>query len=198
MNTHLRQAFKTRETAETKISLTINLDGAGKSSIKTGFGMLDHMLVLLSFWSGLDLQVQCDGDLHIDAHHTAEDIGLVLGSALFEALGSRKGIARAAFARVPMDEALCAVTLDLSGRPWLVWRGDELLPPVIAKEEKDIWREFFKSFAMTGKFNLHIDFLYGKNGHHLLESAFKGTGVALKNAVRVENARMPSSKGGLD
>lgn len=194
----LRHAEKHRKSAETQITLSVNLDGEGKSRIKTGFGMLDHLLVLLSFWSGIDIEIDCNGDLEVDAHHTVEDTGLMLGSAFLEALGDRIGIARTGFAKVPMDEAMAEAAIDLSGRPWLEWRGDDLLPPVIAGEEKDVWREFFKSFAAGGRLNLHITFLYGKNGHHLLESAIKGMGLALKNAIRIESSRVSSSKGGLD
>ena len=145
----LRHAEKHRKSAETQITLSVNLDGEGKSRIKTGFGMLDHLLVLLSFWSGIDIESDCNGDLEVDAHHTVEDTGLMLGSAFLEALGDRIGIARTGFAKVPMDEAMAEAAIDLSGRPWLEWRGDDLLPPVIAGEEKDVWREFFKSFAET-------------------------------------------------
>ena len=193
-----RCAQQERKTAETEISLQLNLDGRGKTNIKTGFGMLDHMLTLIFFWACMDLQLLAHGDLETDAHHTVEDCGLVLGTALQEALADKKGIERAAFARVPMDEALAEVTLDLSGRPWLEWRGDELLPPVIAREEKDVWREFYKAFASAGKFNLHISFLYGKNGHHLLESAAKGLGLALRAACATSGSVLKSTKGELD
>lgn len=160
--------------------------------------MLDHMLDLISFWARMDLELSCEGDLHVDAHHTVEDAGLAFGAALAAALGDRAGIARVGFARVPMDEAIAEVSVDISGRPWLVWRGDELLPDQIAREEKDLWREFYKAFATAGRLNLHICFLYGKNGHHLLESAAKGLGVALRAAVKQEDALLPSTKGILD
>jgi len=174
------------------------LDGAGKTSVSTGFGMLDHMLTLTAFWAGFDLQLVCSGDMHVDAHHTAEDVALCLGKALRDALGERRGIARVGWARVPMDEALADVTVDLSGRPWLEYRGDDILPPVMAGEEKDLWREFYKAFASAAQCNLHISFQYGKNGHHLLESAAKGLGLALAQAVTLRNDRMPSTKGSLD
>ena len=127
-----------------------------------------------------------------------EDTGLVLGKALLDALGDRVGIARVGYGRVPMDEALAEVTLDLSGRPWLEWRGDDLLPPLLGGEEKDLWREFYKALATSGRFNLHIEFRYGKNGHHLLESAAKGLGLALAQAVRRRGDAIRSTKGGLD
>lgn len=193
-----RQSQHSRTSNETDISLKIVLDGSGKTNISTGFGMLDHMLTLTMFWANMDLELTCKGDLHIDAHHSAEDVGLVLGAALLEALGDRKGIARVGYGRVPMDEALAEVTLDLSGRPWLEWRGDELLPPVLAGEERDLWREFHKAVATSARMNLHVEFRYGKNGHHLLESAAKGLGLALAQAVAVSGSNIRSTKGGLD
>ena len=193
-----RQSQHSRKSNETDISLKLVLDGSGKTSISTGFGMLDHMLTLTMFWANMDLELGCKGDLHIDAHHSAEDVGLVLGAALLEALGDRKGIARVGYGRVPMDEALAEVTLDLSGRPWLEWRGDELLPPVLAGEERDLWREFYKAVATSARMNLHVEFRYGRNGHHLLESAAKGLGLALAQAVAVSGSNIRSTKGGLD
>lgn len=193
-----RSASVSRTTAETTIRLDLDLDGNGQSSISTGFGMFDHMLTLLAFWARFDLALVCSGDLHVDAHHSAEDVGLCLGQAFRQALGERQGIARVGWARVPMDEALADVTVDFSGRPWLEYRGDELLPPVIAREEKDLWREFYKAFASAAQCNLHITFQYGKNGHHLLESVAKGLGLALSQAVRVSGNRVPSTKGSLD
>lgn len=193
-----RSASITRTTSETDITLRLVLDGDGDVRVETGFGMLDHMLTLMAFWGGFDLHVTCKGDLHIDAHHTAEDVALCLGQALAEALGDRKGINRVGSARVPMDEALADVTLDISGRPWLEWRGDEILPPVMAGEESDLWREYYKAFASAARMNLHVSFLYGKNGHHLLESASKGIGLALRQAVRCDRQTVLSTKGSLD
>ena len=193
-----RSASLSRSTGETSVKLNLLLDGSGETTISTGFGMLDHMLTLLAFWAKFDLRLTCSGDMHVDAHHTTEDVALSLGRALREALGDRKGIARAGWARVPMDEALADVTVDLSGRPWLEFRGDELLPPVMAGEEKDLWREFYKALATAAQCNIHISFQYGKNGHHLLESAAKGLGLALAQAVRRSDDRMPSTKGSLD
>lgn len=193
-----REAAQERHSAETRISLRLILDGSGHTRIQTGFGLLDHMLTLTMFWAGMDLQLSCQGDLEVDAHHSVEDVGLMLGRALLEALGDRSGIARVGYGRVPMDEALSEVTVDLSGRPWLEWRGDELLPPVMAGEEKDLWREFYKALAAGARCNLHIAFLYGKNGHHLLESAAKGLGLALRQAVLIQGTTIRSTKGGLD
>lgn len=194
----LRQATYQRKSNETGIELTVALDGSGRTDIRTGIGMFDHMLELLAFWSGMDLTLRCTGDIHVDAHHSMEDTGLALGQGLLAALGDRQGIERVGFGRVPMDEALAEASMDISGRPWLVWRGDELLPPVIAHEEKDVWREFYKAFASSARLNLHISFLYGKNGHHLLESAAKGTGMALRQAVTRNQKGIRSTKGKLD
>ena len=193
-----RIASITRATSETDIDLSLNLDGAGKVSVSTGFGLADHMLDLTAFWAGFDLSLTCRGDSHIDAHHSLEDSALVLGQAMLTALGERKGIARVGWARVPMDEALAAVSLDLSGRPYLVYQGAELLPPVMAGEERDLWREFFKSLAAGARMNLHITYQYGLNGHHLLESACKGLGLALRQAVSTTRDHLLSTKGSLD
>lgn len=199
--TQQRIAQVKRTTKETDIELTLNLDGTGKTSIQSGIGFLDHMLTLLTFWARFDLELTCKGDTHIDFHHSMEDIGLCLGSAFHKALLSRNnanGIERVGFAKVPMDEALTEICLDLSGRAWLEWRNDEILPPVIAGDEKDVWREFYKAFVSAAKMNLHVQFLYGKNGHHLLESAAKGVGKALQKAVIVNDDMATSTKGSLD
>lgn len=194
----MRSATCQRETLETTIRLSLNLNGVATCAIHTGFGFFDHFLTLLAFWAKWDLELQATGDTHIDAHHLVEDVGLVLGNALAEALGDKKGIERAAFARVPMDEALAEVTVDFSGRPWLEWRGSELLPPILAGEESDLWREFCKALASGAKANIHIQFLYGKNGHHLLESAAKGLGRAFAAAAVQSGNSVPSTKGKLD
>lgn len=196
-----RKAEISRSTKETEITLSLNLDGTGKTNIQSGIGFLDHMLTLLAFWARFDLELTCRGDTQIDFHHSMEDIGLCLGNAFHSALLSHNnanGIERVGFAKVPMDEALTEVCLDLSGRAWLEWRNDDILPPVIAGDEKDVWREFYKAFSSTAKMNLHINFLYGKNGHHLLESAAKGVGKALQKAVVINDAIATSTKGSLD
>ncbi len=192
-----RTAKITRTTKETDIRAELRLEGAGKCSIATGMGFADHMLTLMTFWAGFDLKLTCKGDLEVDAHHSLEDIGLCLGQALAEALGDKKGIARVACAKVPMDEALAEVVVDLSGRPYLVY-ADELLPALVAGEEKDVWREFFKSLAQRAGMNLHIRYEYGKNGHHLLEAAFKALGLALRQAVQVCRTGASSTKGSVD
>ncbi len=186
-----------RETGETRVAVEIGLDGASAASIDTGFGFADHMLNLLAFWAGFDLKLTCRGDLEVDAHHSLEDVAICLGEAFRQALGDRAGIARVGMAKVPMDEALCEVVVDLSGRPYLVYR-ENVLPPIIAGEEKDLWREFFKSFAHAARANVHIHYAYGQNGHHLVEAAFKALGLALRHATAVEGARVPSTKGSLD
>lgn len=192
-----RQSSVKRKTKETDISVALCLEGEGTCAVSTGMGFADHMLTLMTFWAGFDLKLSCKGDLEVDAHHSLEDIGLSLGQALAEALGDKAGIARVADAKVPMDEALASVVVDLSGRPYLVY-ADDLLPDVIAGEEKDVWREFFKSLAQRAGMNLHIRFEYGKNGHHLLEAAFKALGLALRQAVQVCRTGVSSTKGSVD
>lgn len=193
-----RRTAITRKTNETSVNLTLCLDGVGDVKIDTGFGMADHMLTLLAFWAGFDLELSCRGDLHVDAHHTVEDVALCLGQAIAAALADRKGIARTGLAKVPMDEALAEACVDLSGRAFLVFRGQELLPPVIAGEESDLWREFFKSLAGGAKMNLHLTLAYGTNGHHLLESACKSLGLALRSAVTRNRTSILSTKGSFD
>ncbi len=201
MSQSTRNAIIQRNTKETQISVELDLDGTGNVEVHTGLGMLDHLLTLTFFWAQIDVKISCSGDLHIDGHHTAEDVALCLGQAILQALGDRKGIERVGYGRVPMDEALADVTIDISGRPWIEWRGDELLPPLIGGEEKDLWREHYKALAAALRCNLHVSFHYGKNGHHLLESAAKGLGLALGNAVRLlknQGNAVRSTKGGLD
>lgn len=195
---HPRTAAVSRETRETQISVRLGLDGTGRTEVDTGFGFADHMLTLMAFWAGFDLSLSCRGDLHIDAHHTLEDVGLCLGQCLAEALGDRAGVERVGWAKVPMDEALAEAVIDLSGRAFLVYRENAVLPPVIAGEEKDVWREFFKAFAAKAGMNLHITLEYGQNGHHLLEAAFKALGLALRRAVSLGRSGVPSTKGALD
>ena len=194
----IRSARVSRHTAETEIEVVLTLEGQGKVEVNTGLGLLDHLLTLTAFWAGFDLRLTCSGDTHIDGHHSAEDVGLCLGQALAQALGERKGIARVGQGRVPMDEALADVIVDISGRPWLEWRGDDLLPPLLGGEERDLWREHYKAFCSALRCNLHVNFHYGKNGHHLLESAAKGLGLALAQAVQQKGQTIRSTKGGLD
>ncbi|WP_461210746.1 imidazoleglycerol-phosphate dehydratase HisB [Desulfocurvus sp. DL9XJH121] len=192
-----RTASYERTTRETAIEVRLDLDGSGATDINTGLGFADHMLTLFAHWAGMDLALSCKGDLDVDAHHSLEDVGLCLGQALADALGDKAGIARVGNARVPMDEALTDVSIDISGRPYLVYL-DEAVPALIAGEEKDVWREFFKSVAQRAGMNLHVNFLYGRNGHHLLESAFKGFGLALRQAAGIARRGVLSTKGSLD
>lgn len=187
-----------RTTTETDIDLSLCLDGSGEITIQTGYGFADHMLTLLCYWADFDLTLTCKGDLHVDAHHTLEDVGFCLGQALHAALGDKKGINRTAHAQVPMDESLSSVTIDLSGRSYLVFQGQEYLPPVIAGEESDLWREFFRAFSYGAKMNLHISIMYGRNGHHILESVCKSLGLALRSAVSINRSTLLSTKGSFD
>ena len=192
-----RVAEISRQTKETKIQLALNLDGTGAASIKTGVGFFDHMLDLLSRHSLIDLTVEAQGDLHIDAHHTVEDVGIVLGQAIEKSLGDKRGIFRYGWANVPMDECLAQVAIDLSGRPAFVFnvkfRGDS-----IGDFPVELVVEFFKSVATAGKMNLHIAVPYGTNNHHISEAIFKATAKALRQAVSIDPrnpAGMPSTKG---
>ncbi|MFP4083410.1 MAG: imidazoleglycerol-phosphate dehydratase HisB [Desulfonatronovibrio sp.] len=195
----MRKATITRETRETEINIDLNLDlAAEKNKIVTGFGFADHMLDLMSHWAGMGLNITCQGDMEVDAHHSLEDIGICLGQAFAEAIGPRTGINRVGWSRIPMDESMAEAIVDISGRPFLVYQGDDLLPQTVAGQEKDIWREFFKSFAFNAKLNLHILFHYGTNSHHLLESAFKAVGMALRQAVVQSRSGILSTKGALD
>jgi len=193
----MRTAEIKRKTKETDISLKLTLEG-GERKIDTGIGFFDHMLNSFAVHSGFGLTLTCKGDLEVDGHHSVEDCGIALGQALAQCPGDKAGITRFGQAFVPMDEALAEVTLDISGRPWLEWRGDELLPPVLAGEERDVWREFYKSFAAAARMNVHVAFLYGRNGHHLLESAAKGLGLALAQAASLTGNVVRSTKGSLD
>ena len=187
-----------RKTNETDIRLSINLDGTGVASIKTGVGFFDHMLDLLSRHSLIDLSVQAAGDLHIDAHHTVEDVGIVLGQAIEKAIGDKRGIHRYGWAITPMDESLAQVAIDLSGRPAFVYHvkysGDS-----IGTFPVELVEEFFKSVATSAKLNLHITVPYGSNNHHVAEAIFKATAKALRMAVEkdVRNDGVPSTKGSL-
>ncbi len=186
----------TRNTAETKIRIQMDLDGGGKSEIRTGIPFFDHMLILFSAHGFFDLTVEADGDLAVDAHHTVEDVGLVLGEVLSGALGDRKGITRYGHAVTPMDESLSAVSIDLSNRPYLVFNRP---PNTLMTGVFDIQlaSEFFRAFSVKGGMNLHIDVRYGENDHHIIESVFKALGRSLDQAVsldgRVEGFR--STKG---
>jgi imidazoleglycerol-phosphate dehydratase len=187
-----------RQTKETKVQVSLNLDGSGESSIHTGVGFLDHMLDLLSRHSLIDLNVQAEGDLEVDFHHTVEDVGIVIGQALGKALGDKRGINRYGWATIPMDESLAQVAVDLSGRPAFVFnvqfKGDSIGPfPV------ELIEEFFKGMSTNAKMNLHVSVPYGGNNHHIAEAIFKAAARALRQAVTRDprSDTVPSTKGSL-
>lgn len=193
-----RMAEVERETKETRINAKLNLDGNGRYHLATGIGFFDHMLTLFTVHGLFDLDLKADGDLQVDAHHTIEDVGLVIGDALTQALGERKGIRRYGHAVIPMDDALAQVSIDLSNRPYLVFR---LPDPMPRQNDMDasLAKEFFRAMTHRGGMNLHIHVPYGENWHHMIEAVFKGLGRALRSAVTLDK-RMPdspSSKGSL-
>ena len=195
----MRQGSITRKTSETSISVTVNLDGSGKADIATKIGFFDHMLDLLARHSLMDLTVRCDGDIHIDDHHSVEDTGIALGQAILQALGDKKGIARYACVHLPMDEALTRVAVDVSGRPFLVFKTS-FATPKIGTFDTELVREFFQAFAMNAGLTLHVETLYGDNAHHIAESCFKGLARCLREALAQdarEQGRVPSTKGSL-
>ncbi|WP_119065228.1 imidazoleglycerol-phosphate dehydratase HisB [Aggregatilinea lenta] len=193
-----RIATITRNTNETQIELALNLDGSGEVQIDTGVGFLDHMLHHVAHHGLFDLNVKATGDLHIDAHHTIEDVGICLGRALDEALGERKGITRMGYATVPMDEALARVVVDLSGRPYTVFEG-EFTTPMMGQMPTSLVQHVFESIAVHGRMNLHAAVLYGRDDHHKSEALFKALGRALSMAVALDARRsgVPSTKGKL-
>ena len=194
-----RIATITRTTSETDISLTLDLDGTGRADIATGIGFLDHMLTALTRHALFDLTVRAKGDLHIDFHHTTEDVGIVLGRALTEALGDKRGIARFGHAMVPMDEALAEAAIDISGRPFLAW-SVTFAQPKVGEMDTELFEDFFRAFASNALITLHVTQKAGTNPHHVAEACFKALARALRMAVapdpRVGNA-IPSTKGAL-
>jgi imidazoleglycerol-phosphate dehydratase len=195
----MRRARVERKTRETEISIVVNVDGAGQSSISTGIGFFDHMLDQLARHSLIDMEISAKGDLHIDDHHTVEDVGIALGQAIKTALGDRTGITRYADVVLPMDETLTRVALDVSGRPFLVFRTD-FSTDKIGQFDTQLVREFFQAFAMNAGITLHIETLYGFNSHHIAESCFKGVARALRVAADLDprqQDRVPSTKGTL-
>jgi imidazoleglycerol-phosphate dehydratase len=195
----MRKAAITRNTTETRIKVELDLDGTGVYAVKTGVGFLDHMLEQLSRHSLIDLVVEADGDLHIDAHHTTEDVGIAIGQAVAKALGERKGIRRYGSAYVPMDEALTRVALDLSNRPYLIWKvrfGRDKLGTM----DTELFKEWFQAFAGAAGATLHVENLYGDNDHHIVESCFKALARALREATEIDPRKadsVPSTKGTL-
>jgi imidazoleglycerol-phosphate dehydratase len=191
-----RSARLSRATAETRIELALDLDGSGRADLATGVGFFDHMLTLFARHSLCDLTVKAEGDLHVDAHHTVEDVGICLGKALGQALGDKAGIRRYGDATVPMDETLATVAVDLSGRPFLVWTVE--VPPVaLGAFPAELGEEFFRAFSSAGAFNLHVLLHHGRNTHHILEAVFKATARALRQAVEPDPRMtgVPSTKG---
>lgn len=190
----MKQAEIHRKTGETDIAISLVIDGEGRFEGTTGIGFFDHMMNLLACHSGMDISLSCRGDLEVDNHHTIEDLGIALGTVFLKALGDKKGIRRYGAFFCPMDETLSRIVLDLSGRPYFVY--DVKIPVErIGTFETEMTREFFLAFAMHGMMNLHMACLYGENGHHIVESLFKGLGHALKEAVTVEGGRVLSTKG---
>ena len=194
-----RQATISRKTKETQIAATVDLDGSGAFDVKTGIGFLDHMLEQLARHSMIDIALIATGDLHIDFHHTAEDTGIVLGQAIAKALGEKKGIARYANVHLPMDDTLTRVAIDVSGRPYLVWKV-EFSKPKVGEMDTELFREWFQAFAQNAGITLHVENLYGENNHHIAETCYKGLARALRSAVAPDPrqaGRVPSTKGTL-
>lgn len=189
----MREATLSRKTKETDIRLSLALEG-GEVEVSTGIGFFDHMLTAFAFYGGLGLKLEVQGDLEVDGHHTVEDVGIVLGQAMREALGDRKGIRRFASAYIPMDEALCFTALDFSNRPFLVFDAD-MPQPMIGGYDSCLTEEFMRAFAVNSGLTLHMKCLYGKNAHHITEALFKSLGVAVKEAVAVTGTGVTSTKG---
>ena len=195
----MRTASLARETRETRIEVSVDLDGGGVYDVATGIGFLDHMLEQLSRHSLIDLRVRADGDLHIDFHHTTEDTALAIGQAVSKALGDRGGIARYGSALIPMDETLTRVAIDISGRPYLIWKVD-FSRPKLGEMDTELFKEWFQAFAQASGSALHVENLYGENNHHIVESCFKGLARALRTATATDPrapGAIPSTKGTL-
>ncbi|WP_420563250.1 imidazoleglycerol-phosphate dehydratase HisB [Thalassobaculum sp.] len=194
-----RTARVERNTNETRISASVDLDGSGVYDVATGIGFLDHMLEQLSRHSLIDLTVKAEGDLHIDDHHTTEDSGYAVGSAIAQALGERRGITRYGSCLLPMDEALTRVAIDLSGRPFLSW-GVDFPTQKVGTFDTELFKEWFRAFAQASGATLHVDNLKGENSHHIVETCFKGLARALREAVEIDPRKadaVPSTKGAL-
>lgn len=193
----MRSAEIERETKETYIYVSLNIDGKGEADVDTGVGFMDHMLELLAFHGQFDLKVKCRGDLKVDSHHTVEDLGIVLGQCLSQALGDKRGITRYGHFTIPMDEALVTTDLDFSGRPYLVYNV-ELDNVVLGNYETEMTEEFLRAFAFNSLMTLHVNEHYGKNTHHIIEAIFKSMARAIKEAVKIDEAhkgQVVSSKG---
>lgn len=195
----MRTASIKRKTKETDVEVSVALDGRGESSISTGIGFLDHMLDLLARHSRIDITVKAKGDLHIDHHHTTEDVGIALGQAVKQALGDMRGITRYADVHLPMDEALARVVIDISGRPFLVFKA-EFVRDKVGTFDTELVQEWFQAFAMNAGITLHAQMLYGTNDHHIAEACFKGLARALRTAIAIDERakdEVPSTKGSL-
>ena len=193
----MRKASVERATNETSIKVSVDLDGTGEYTVSTGIGFLDHMMEQLSRHSLMDLTVEAKGDLHIDYHHTTEDTGIAIGEAVSKALGDRAGISRFGHATIPMDETLSRVTLDASNRPYLIWKVD-FSKPKLGDMDTELFKEWFQAFAQGAGLTLHVENLYGENNHHIVESCFKATARALRDAITIDPRKadaVPSTKG---
>ena len=192
-----REALVERKTKETSISCKLLLDGTGKSKINTGIGFLDHMLEQVARHGLLDIELKAEGDLHIDMHHTTEDIGIVMGTAIKEALGDKAGIRRFSHIIIPMDEALTQISLDISGRPYLRWAVN-LKSPKIGEMDSELFKEWFYAFAHNSDMTLHIENLHGSNAHHIIESCYKGLARCIREAIAIDpltSGSIPTTKG---
>jgi len=193
----MREGRVTRNTKETQIEVWLDLDGTGQYDVETGIGFLDHMLENFSKHSLIDLKVRAEGDLHIDFHHTTEDTGIAIGMAVAEALGDLKGITRYASSYIPMDETLSRVSLDISNRPYLIWKVD-FSRDKLGDMDTELFKEWFQAFAMAAGITLHVENLYGENNHHIIESCYKGLARAMREATEIDPRRadtVPSTKG---
>ena len=194
-----RKAKISRKTKETSITVEVNIDGKGKYKIETGIGFLDHMLEQLSKHSLMDISVKAKGDTHIDLHHTTEDTGIAIGEAISKAAGNRKGIKRYAHALIPMDETLTRVAIDVSNRPYLIWKVN-LKVEKLGEMDSELFKEWFQAFSQSAGITLHIENVYGENSHHKIESCFKGLARSLKDAFEIDKrikSSIPSTKGKL-
>jgi len=195
----MRRATVERNTKETRIKVSVDLDGEGRYTVATGIGFLDHMLEQLSRHSLIDIEVKAEGDLHIDFHHTTEDTGIALGQAVTQALGDRRGIQRWGEAMIPMDETLTRVALDASNRPYLIWKV-AFTRPKLGEMDTELFKEWFQAFAQAAGLTLHVETLYGENNHHIVESCYKGLARALRMAIALDPRKaeaVPSTKGTL-
>jgi imidazoleglycerol-phosphate dehydratase len=190
----MRKARFERKTKETEVYIELDLDGTGKAEIETPIGFLNHMLELFTFFSKINLKLKASGDINVDFHHTVEDIGIGIGEALSNALGDKHGIRRFGYALIPMDEALSHVIIDISGRPFLVYRSLQLSEK-IGEMDSELFEVFFQAFAFRARITLHVNMLYGDNSHHIIESCFKGLGMAIRDAIKLTEDNIQSTKG---